>query len=156
MGRGETVAIISVVLTFLMVLSLALPITELVYAHKYRNDDSHPECLNTRLMNPVTWLLVSGVVSLITIVLLLFMSLASILAESAGLGILTLVLNIFAVGFNLSWAIVGSVVVFRDNPHCEPEDLKGILYASVIIHLVGIFYSCCLSITSVKANSNRY
>ncbi len=150
LSSSSGMSVVMIVMFVALLLGLALPIAELVFADRYSSQDSRPNCANDRLIDPVKWLLVSGIVSIITIVASMVLMVITFVAESATAAVTALFVTILSGLFNIAWAIIGAVMLWRDNLHCDPEDLQGMLYASVILHLLSIFYSCCSAKTNVN------
>lgn len=119
--------------TFVVLLSMSLSISELVISQQYYDGK---DCNNNRLMSPVLWLRIDGIVGLVDGVVLWMAVISLLICESACL-FGTLVCTMFlTVGFQFAWTIVGAVMLWRDNESCSPEPLHDMLWAAIIIHLV--------------------
>lgn len=116
---------------------LALPIAELVIGAKYL--DSGDGCANAQVMSPAMWLFVCGIVS-ISLIVTTICTTVRIILSSGGREVemvLYVVLRIISSMFSIAWCIVGAIVLWRDNNDCSPRELHDMMWASVIIHLVG-------------------
>lgn len=153
MSDGIKVCLKFTMLAF-MFISLALPIAELVFAGRYEHQSSRPDCANDRVIDPAKWLLVSGIIGIISIVLMFGSTILTIATENGAFLIITLTVSILVGMFNLAWVIVGSVMLWRDNVDCHPEEFKSMLWASVIIHLIGVagsvFRNTCTTRVTVE------
>lgn len=116
----------------------ALPIAELVLGSQYNNNPDNT-CDNGRLIQPTTWLIVGGSVDLFCTVILIpmfFMMLCN--NRGSAFSIFLLFVAILGGLFDFAWAIIGSCVLWRDNVPCGPQPLHDMMYASVIIRLIGL------------------
>lgn len=121
-------------------LLIALPIAELVLGTKYLNAN---QCNIDLLMMPTTWLLVDGITGIVSGVFLLCAMILFFIAPE--IGIMTAMCCFLPLQmFSFAWAIVGAVMLWRDNLSCEPRQLHDILWASIIIHLIAIAQACLL------------
>jgi len=105
---------------------VALSIAQLVEWSNYK--DNHANCDNSRVIAPITWLLVSGIVGICSAGLLLLLNLFSF-----GVGMVTILIRLLIGLWTCAWGIVGGVMLWRDNTGCSPGPLNAILWASMII-----------------------
>jgi hypothetical protein len=120
--------------------SLAFAIPELVISRKFWDDGSN-DCHNGSLLEPVVWMFWDGIAGLILVACYLILALHYsdtthllfnlVVEQLAKLGVL--LGGLFAV----AWAIIGGVVLWRDNDGpCEPKELHDSMWAFVIIDIV--------------------
>lgn len=128
---------VACILGFMTVFGCALPIAELALGVKFHNNADN-ECANGTLLQPTTWLIVGGAVSLSVFVILLPMLIITTLTESKVGGLFVILFTVLGGCFDLAWAIIGAVILWRDNLHCDPSPLHDIMYASVILRLIGL------------------
>lgn len=122
--------VIFALVCFLLLLSL--PLAEIIIAIKHFDA---PRCNNDRVMMPANWLLGAGITDLCDILIY-----TTLLVLQAGKpdGLAWLWRCLMSL-FHSIWAIIGAVVLWRDNNTCEPGELDTMLYISVILRLIGAF-----------------
>eukprot|EP01113_Clastostelium_recurvatum_P018350 TRINITY_DN2163_c0_g1_i1.p1 TRINITY_DN2163_c0_g1~~TRINITY_DN2163_c0_g1_i1.p1 ORF type:complete len:156 (+),score=27.34 TRINITY_DN2163_c0_g1_i1:119-586(+) len=137
-----------------LILGLPLAITKLVFAGRYWGVTT---CSNAAVLLPTHWLVVDAVVGLFMLViimpLLLFM-LSKIDKFGPAYFIVLTVISVIIGLFMTCWAIIGAVIVWRDNDNCTPDELKKLLYAAVILDLIGVANNCCSNNIGRKAKQS--
>ena len=121
------------------VLGLALPIAELSMGVKFMFNDHG--CNNATILSPITWLIVSGSTGIVESALIIFVLVVFLGGDFEDLTMAFICPYFLSFLFHIAWAIVGSVILFRDNLNCSPSQLHDIFYASVIIRLLGVFFT---------------
>lgn len=105
--------------------TLALSIAELVIAKMYWGSDD--QCDNNHLLSPVSWLQIDGIIGIIFsgISLLSFIDMGRVLPIMGCYGC-----------FYFAWAVMGGIILWRDNTNCSPSELSNMMWASVLIHCI--------------------
>ncbi len=114
---------------FILLVLLALPIAQITIANQNLHNIA---CANDTTVLPTTWLLVSGWITIIFIVII-FMSIVASSRVSMLLTNFIFGIQVLIMCFFFAWLIVGAVVLWQDNPHCNPQSLLVVFYFSIIV-----------------------
>lgn len=131
---------------FIFLMVIALPITILVMTASYSNEikchsnASTPMSSLEQNVGIKTWLYVAGSVDLVLPTLVIF---AGILILNSHYDFGTFIILFYPVFmiFKFAWLIVGSVLFWRDCLNLEPSPINGLMWATLIIGLLG-FLPC--------------
>lgn len=119
---------------------LSLPVTEIVIGAKYIDSE---ECANDRIVRPAIWLLTMGSVTATIVVTTATLLLISIRKQTENY--CSVIIHITGYIFTVVWSVIGAIALWRDNTSCSPKELKDMMWVSIIMHLVSVVGSICLS-----------
>ncbi len=118
----------SIFTTYAIIL-MVLGIVDLIYSFK-------PGCNGDDLLKPTTWMFVHGITNIVVAgLVILFIIIYYITKKITIISVIMYILKIVVL-FNTAWVIIGGIILWRDNLHCEPKDFHDWFWASVIIKLI--------------------
>ena len=99
-----------------------------------------------------TWLYVHASVGLLEAVIWVVFVVSLVIFQSLGAMAAVMCLLVLVGLFRLPWLIVGSVMFWRDCPNLYPSQMNGLMWATLILGLIGVFFGC---VQQVAASKNR-
>ena len=134
-GEGEKQRLLSFITGSLIVLiaipALAIGITEIVISSQHINPS---QCNNDSIISPVNWLFTDASVMLFSMIITSFVIYQLLINRIFVTGLF--LLGALITLFNLVWTIIGGIVLWRDNPDCEPQSLYVLFVIVMTFHLV--------------------
>lgn len=110
-----------------LIVIISIPFTELYIGFLEWNNTS---CIDAILLAPVIWLVISGLLFFIVL------TLVSILYVCGDIGfILSVLLTILYLCFSICWAIIGGIILWRDNLDCSTASIQIIMFAAFLYHI---------------------
>jgi hypothetical protein len=132
-----------------LVLMFALPSAEIHIATNYA---SQVTCESSVGVSFKAWLLVKGIVGILSVPTALVIVLTMALGKAAMdkiplIGILLLLSSSFVLwiisAFNFAWLIIGAVIFWRDCKNLDPLEVNNMMWASLIIGFVFLAMNVC-------------
>jgi hypothetical protein len=131
--------------SFILVIMVCLNVAEIAISQPYMNFNTN-SCHNGTLLYPAFWLMWDGIIGLVQTMVIVCTAMwfayehdHPILGESAVSMFETLCPVTCAVIlcgiFQFIWIVMGAVVLWRDNPDCQPAELSVMLWVSVMVHI---------------------